>query len=284
MTAVPHDGISTRRLRESAGVIRSRVGSRLVRPSASRTPRAGSTPTARGAREDMATAQSVGAASAAALPTNALGINLGALSPTSGASSLRLVLAGRRVRLGDGSFVMLVLGLLTTILVALLLLNTALAENSFQLNGIRENARDLTLREQVLSGQLAAAESPIGLEKRARELGMVPGGSPVFLRLSDGQVLGQSTPAETPPAPEKPKKPKTPTPASPYAGEYPVGAGGIPAETPLGSGAASAGQGTSSGEVPAGGTGATGGFGAGTTVLPPVGGEQPVGVVRGTTR
>ena len=45
---------------------------------------------------------------------------------------------------GDGSFVMLVLGLLTTILVALLLLNTALAENSFQLNGIRENARDLS--------------------------------------------------------------------------------------------------------------------------------------------
>ena len=272
MTVVPHDGISTRRLRESAGAIRSRVGSRLARPSGRRAqgPSAQSS-----ADESLETAQSSGAA---ALPTGAFGINLGAISPTVGVNSLRLVLSGRRVRLSNGAFVMLVLGLLTTILVALLLLNTALAENSFQLNGIRQSARELTVREQVLSGQLAAAESPIGLEKRAKELGMVAGGSPVFLRLSDGKVLGQSSPAEAPPAPAKPKKPKVLPDQGQFAGEFPVSPGTLAGENPMG-----ATSGTFGGESP-------------VTTVPgvatqlqgevpiPAGGEQPLGVVRGTTR
>ncbi len=273
MTAVPHDGISTRRLRDSAGAFRSRVGSRLVRPSSSR--QSGSSSAQSSADESMNTAQSTGAA---ALPTGALGINLGALSPSVGMNSLRLVLSGRRVRLSDGAFVMLVLGLLTTVLVALLLLNTALAENSFQLNGIRQSARDLTVREQVLSGQLAAAESPIGLEKRAKELGMVAGGSPVFLRLTDGQVLGQSSPAEAPPAPSKPKKPKVPADQGQFAGEFPVPEGTIAGETPVGTTGV-----TGGGESPVG-SGPEQRYPGLGEVPVPSGGEQAIGIVRGTTR
>ncbi len=273
MTAVPHDGISTRRLRESAGAIRSRVGSRIVRPGAARK----STPPPRASAADsMGTAQSVGGT--AAIPSSPLGINIGALNPGTGVGSLRLVLAGRRVRLGNGAFLLLVLGLLSATLVSLLVLNTALAENSFQLQDIRQNARDLTVREQVLSGQLALAESPIGLEKRAGELGMVAAGSPVFLRLSDGKVLGESSPAEAPAPPAKPKKPKVPVAPGPYAGEFPVGTGTMIGETPVGSGAGSGG-----GEVPVG-SGPTAGFPSETGAGAPVGGELPVGIVQGATR
>ena len=274
MTAVPHDGISTRRLRESAGAIRSRVGSRVVRPGATR--KSASKPPRASAADSVGTAQSVGGA--AAIPSGPLGINIGALNPSTGIGSLRLVLAGRRVRLGNGAFLLLVLGLLSATLVALLILNTALAENSFQLQDIRQNARELTVREQILSGQLASAESPIGLEKRAKELGMVAAGSPVFLRLSDGKVLGESSPAEAPAPPAKPKAPKVPAASGQYAGEFPVGSGAVVGETPVGSGAGSVG-----GEVPVGSvptTGLTSETGAGA----PVGGELPVGIVQGATR
>ena len=212
-----------------------------------------------------------------AIPTTGLGINLGALTPGTGVGSLRLVLAGRRVRLGSGAFLLLVLGLLSATLLSLLVLNTALAENSFQLQDIRQNARELTLREQVLSSQLASAESPIGLEKRAKELGMVAAGSPVFLRLSDGKVLGESAPAQAPAQP-KPKKPKVPVAPGPYAGEFPVGTSPIVGETPVGTGVGSAG-----GEVPVGAV-PPAGFGTESGAAAPVGGELPVGIVQGTTR
>jgi hypothetical protein len=45
------------------------------------------------------------------------------------------------------------------------------------------------------------AEAPLEVERRARALGMVPAAAPVFLRLSDGAVLGEPVPA--PPAPGK---------------------------------------------------------------------------------
>lgn len=281
MTVVPEDGISARRLRSSAGVIKNRVGSRLVRPGSAP---AASSKSSRTTREAPGTAHSVNAGAATATASaSPLGINLGALTPGTTAGSLRLVLAGRRVRLGNGAFLVLVLGLLSTILVSLLLLNTALAENSFQLQDIRQTARDLTVREQTLSGQLAAAESPIGLEKRAKELGMVAAGSPVFLRLSDGKVLGETTPAQAPP-PAKAKKPKAPAAVDPYAGEFPVG------ETPS-LGALTPGETGGTAQVPSltGGESPlsslpTGEFSSGGVSSAPIGGESPIGVTRGVTQ
>lgn len=277
MTVVPEDGISARRLRSSAGAIRNRVGSRLVRPGSTRP---ASSKSGRDGGDAIGTAKSVSTGGAATASASTLGINLGALTPGTTVGSLRLVLAGKRVRLGNGAFLVLVLGLLSTILVSLLLLNTALAENSFQLQDIRQNARDLTVREQTLSGQLASAESPIGLEKRAKELGMVAAGSPVFLRLSDGKVLGETTPAQAPP-PAKAKKPKAPGPVDPYAGEFPIGqnpaSGGLTSEGAIGV------PGVAGGEAPVGSLPDTE-FGSEFTTGVPTGGESPVGVVRGATR
>lgn len=271
MTAVPHHGVSSGRLRSQAGVIRNRVGSRLVRPSGS--------PSTSG-RTNSQTAQSVSSTGAGTASHSPFGVNLSALTPGTTAGSLRLVLAGRRVRLGNGAFLILVLGLLSSILVSLLLLNTALAENSFQLQDIRQTARDLTVREQTLSSQLASAESPIGLEERAKALGMVAASSPVFLRLSDGKVLGESTPAVAP-APAKPKKPKAPAAVDPFAGEFPVGAnpalGGLTVGLTPGSGEFAGGESVLGGEVPTTGTGSE------FTIGDSVGGESPIGTVRGST-
>ena len=52
------------------------------------------------------------------------------------------------------------------------------------------------MTEQLYSQQVAEAESPVTLQARANAAGMVPVTSPVFLRLSDGKVLGDPTPAE----------------------------------------------------------------------------------------
>ncbi len=290
MTAIPHHGVGSRGI--NAAGVRSKVGARLVRPSkgAKPTSRARQSGRSNGSAQPSGSEYDGVATSGAlgALDGGLIGVGVGVGNAgTAGQSRyglrhLRLVVSGGSVRLGSGAFVFLVLGLLTSTLLALLFLNTALAENSFQLQEIRQDSREMTLREQVLSGELAAAESPIGLQERAVELGMVAAGSPVFLRLTDGKVLGEPDPAVAPPAP-KIKKPKADKPAttSPNSGEVPVG--------------------TTSGEVPVvGGTaGSTSGATSGSTGETPAqlgrrvasesavggtSGESPVGIVSGATR
>lgn len=87
-------------------------------------------------------------------------------------------------------FVAVVVALLGTGLLGLLALNTVLAEGAFRLHSLEAEARDLATREQVLQRQVELLRAPGSLAQRARDLGMVPGGPPVSLRLSDGKVLG----------------------------------------------------------------------------------------------
>lgn len=238
MTAVPHEG-----LRRASR--RPRAGARVVRPGSAATSRSRST--GLGGPALSTSAASVAAGTAA--PTWSGGVLAG--------NKVRLVLAGRRLRMGSGAFVLFVLGSLTMTLIVLLFLNTSLAEDSFRLLNVRQSAKELTIREQTLSEQLAAAESPVGLEQRARDLGMVAAGSPLFLRLSDGKILGQSTPALAPPAPKAKKAKAKPVDGAAAGasgtaagGETPVDgqtgfSGGIGGETPV-SGSS---QWTDSGEI-----------------------------------
>jgi hypothetical protein len=90
---------------------------------------------------------------------------------------------------------------------------------------------------------VALAESPEQLERAARKQGMVPAANPVFLRLSDGAILGVPVAAKAErPAPSAAAAPKaaarkpaartaaaptaTPAPAAPKASATPVPAGG----------------------------------------------------------
>ncbi|WP_407286178.1 FtsB family cell division protein [Streptomyces sp. BP-8] len=87
-------------------------------------------------------------------------------------------------------FVLLIVVLLGSGLITLLLLNSALNQGSFELDKLERETGELTDEQQALQQEVDASSAPDALERRARELGMVPGGSPVFL-LPDGRVLGR---------------------------------------------------------------------------------------------
>ncbi|MET9736251.1 hypothetical protein ABZZ79_38210 [Streptomyces sp. NPDC006458] len=86
-------------------------------------------------------------------------------------------------------FVLLVVLLLGGGLIGLLVLNSALSEGSFRLSDLQRATKDLTDQEQALQRDIDAYSAPDALQRRARELGMVPGGDPAFLE-PGGKVLG----------------------------------------------------------------------------------------------
>lgn len=108
-------------------------------------------------------------------------------------------------------FVLLVFVLLGGGLIALLLLNSALNQGSFKLRELKDRTTELTDEEQALQRDVDDYAAPDALERRARELGMVPGGSPAFLG-PDGKVLGEPSTAV---APKPDPTPKTSAPAAP---------------------------------------------------------------------
>jgi hypothetical protein len=91
-------------------------------------------------------------------------------------------------------FVIFVVSLLAAGLVGLLLLNTELQRGAFQVTALNQQTDQLRDQQEQLERQVRTLESPQNLADRALRMGMVPNPNPVFLRLSDGQVLG--VPAE----------------------------------------------------------------------------------------
>lgn len=111
-----------------------------------------------------------------------------------------------------------VVAMLAVGLVGQLLLNTALQRGSFELHELSSTQSGLAEEQQRLRQELAQRESPSALAARAQLLGMVPSGTPVFLRLDDGSVQGTPTPAPAPPAPPPAPAPvPAPEPAPPPA-------------------------------------------------------------------
>ncbi|MEV7339645.1 hypothetical protein [Streptomyces sp. NPDC093544] len=140
-------------------------------------------------------------------------------------------------------FVLLVVLLLGGGLIGLLVLNSALSAGSFQLDDLQKDTKSLTDEEQALQRDVDAYAAPDALQRRARELGMVPGGDPAFLD-PDGTVKGvpgaaeQSSarnpvvrppevlapapsPTPTPTVPETPTEPPNPTPPTAAASAQP---------------------------------------------------------------
>ncbi|MFD8260418.1 hypothetical protein ACFV19_16115 [Streptomyces griseoluteus] len=134
----------------------------------------------------------------------------------------RLIPAGR-ARAARTPFVLLVVLLLGGGLLGLLVLNSALSEGSFELDDIQRRTKSLTDEEQALQRDIDAYSAPDALQRRARELGMVPGGDPAFLD-RDGSVKGVPSPAPRsaaltgPRAPEALTTAPTPVPATTPSG------------------------------------------------------------------
>lgn len=84
---------------------------------------------------------------------------------------------------------------IVAIVVAQLLLSVAMTEGAYEIDGYKVAQVKLDRETQVLREQIDALESPQFLAANAEALGMVPNAAPVYLRLSDGAVLGQPTAA-----------------------------------------------------------------------------------------
>jgi hypothetical protein len=100
-----------------------------------------------------------------------------------------------RSRAARVPFVTLVSLLLVGGVVGLLLFNTSMQQASFTATAMEAKAAALDAREQSLQMDLERLRDPQRVAVKARSIGMVPPGSPAFLRLSDGKVLGNPAPA-----------------------------------------------------------------------------------------
>ena len=105
------------------------------------------------------------------------------------------VVPRRRTRAARMPFVMLVSLVLLGGVIGLLLFNTSMQQASFAATALEEQATTLTAREQTLQMELEVLRDPQRVAEHAQNLGMVPAANPVFLRLSDGKVLGERIPA-----------------------------------------------------------------------------------------
>lgn len=108
---------------------------------------------------------------------------------------LRIVSPLRAERASRGVFALVVLTVLTVGMLAVLLINTSLAQGAFTVSQLKAEQTQLRQQEQTLTEAVAALAAPESLETRARGLGMVPSENPVFLDLTTGKVLGKAKPA-----------------------------------------------------------------------------------------
>jgi hypothetical protein len=99
------------------------------------------------------------------------------------------------IALPRAPFLILVVALVVAGVLGVLVLNTKINENSFRLNDLRNNQAALDLQEQQLERDLADRESPGNLRAAATRLGLVPAGTPAFINLPDGRVVGVPQPA-----------------------------------------------------------------------------------------
>ncbi|MGW2712941.1 septum formation initiator family protein [Streptomyces sp. NPDC001356] len=128
------------------------------------------------------------------------------------AARLARLLPASRAQAARTPFVLLVVLLLGGGLIGLLVLNSALSEGSFELADLQKRTKSLTDEEQALQRDIDAYSSPDALQRRARELGMVPGGDPAFLG-PDGTVKG--VPGVAAPEPAALTAPAGPGPLAP---------------------------------------------------------------------
>jgi hypothetical protein len=92
-------------------------------------------------------------------------------------------------------FALMCAALLGAGLLALLLLNTAVAQDSFGLQRLQDNARVLANQKQSLVQSNDLAASPASLSAKAWALGLVPASGTAFVQLPSGKVLGVANPA-----------------------------------------------------------------------------------------
>lgn len=94
------------------------------------------------------------------------------------------------LRLSNLAFAAVVGLVLVAGLLASLFVNVLTTQGAFQEAALRRQVDGIVAEQQAAQETLQMLASPGNLEARARAMGMVPAATPVFLRLTDGRVLG----------------------------------------------------------------------------------------------
>ena len=94
-------------------------------------------------------------------------------------------------RASKRTFFFIIIGMIVSGMLMLLYVNTIAAKASFHKHALQIQLSQMTAEEQTIASAVAAGESPGNLLITAQKMGMVPAQTPVFLRLSDGKILGE---------------------------------------------------------------------------------------------
>jgi len=108
---------------------------------------------------------------------------------------LRLVAPLRPERASRGLFAVVLAAMLALGLVIMLVINTSVAQTAFTVSELQIQQRELARTEAALTEELSAVAAPPVLEAKARAIGMVPSGRPVFVTIPSGEVKGRAKPA-----------------------------------------------------------------------------------------
>lgn len=92
-------------------------------------------------------------------------------------------------------YAMVTVAVIFGIIIAQLLLSVAVASGAYEIASLKQSNRELSRTYQTVNQDLERLASPQNLSANAESLGMVTNSTPVYLRLSDGAVLGSPEPA-----------------------------------------------------------------------------------------
>lgn len=80
-------------------------------------------------------------------------------------------------------------------LFAVLMLNISMSDTSYRISALTKQSHQLTVQQQTLAEENERRGTPQELERRATELGMVPAGTPAYIDVATGKVIGDPQPA-----------------------------------------------------------------------------------------
>lgn len=81
-------------------------------------------------------------------------------------------------------------------IVGSLVLNIAMSNTSYEITRLQARSRDLKEQILTLEERQEVLGTPQELERRARDLGMVPGGNVAYIDLATGKIIGEAAAAE----------------------------------------------------------------------------------------
>jgi hypothetical protein len=123
--------------------------------------------------------------------------SLAEIKPIAGIRPSLELIKSASSRVGSFGFRALAISILTAIVVLQLVIQTLISQGAFTEQQLMLEVRTSSAQVQALEQQITVMAAPATLAQRAENLGMVMMDTPVFLSLSDGQILGKPVAANT---------------------------------------------------------------------------------------